>query len=82
VKMRVKYKILVIDDDEIVRETCEAVLQRGGYGVSLCATGESGLKMMEEKSFDLVLLDMLLPEMTGLEALKKIKRKFPAGMLC
>ena len=64
--------ILVIDDEEIMREVITTLLEQEGYRVSWAATGEEGVQKVEEESPDLVLLDLMLPAMGGLAALEKI----------
>ncbi len=66
-------KILIIEDDELLRGLIYQKLLREGYEISQAIDGESGLKMVVEEKPDLVLLDLLLPGMDGFEVLKKIK---------
>jgi len=67
--------ILIIDDDPLIRKTLSSHLSRNDFEVHLAEEGEDGLELYEEKSPDLVVLDIRLPDMDGLEALKKIKEK-------
>jgi len=66
-------KILVIDDEPIVRISCERVLSSEGYEVKSVSSGKEGFELLEKESFDLVLLDLKMPDMDGVEVLKKIK---------
>ncbi len=67
--------ILIIDDDPLIRKTLSSHLSRDDFEVHLAEDGEDGLELYDEKSPDLVVLDIRLPDMDGLEALKKIKKK-------
>jgi len=69
--------ILVVDDESEIREGLEILLSSEGYGVSSASTGESGLAKLEEHPFDLLLLDVSLPDRNGLDLLKEIHRRDP-----
>jgi len=64
--------ILVVDDEEIMREVITTLLEEEGYRVTSAATGEEGIEKVKEDACDLVLLDLMLPSMSGLEALEEI----------
>jgi two-component system response regulator PilR (NtrC family) len=66
--------ILVIDDEEIIREALEALLVVEGYRVTTAATAERGLDALGNRSFDVVLLDLMLPDRNGLQVLEDIRR--------
>ena len=68
-----KEKILVADDEKSMREFLEIMLKKEGYRVSLASNGEEVLKLLEKDVVDLVLLDIRMPKMDGIAALKKIK---------
>ncbi len=70
-------KILVIDDEAIVRVSCERVLKPEGYHVVVTPKGTEAIGMLENEQFDLVLTDLKMPDMDGLEVLKTIKSKWP-----
>src|SRR6266849_2166610 len=72
-----KGSILVGDDEAEIREGLELLLRGEGYGVSSAETGESGLAKLEERPFDLLLLDVSLPDRNGLELLREIRRRDP-----
>ncbi|HEX8837808.1 MAG TPA: sigma-54 dependent transcriptional regulator [Candidatus Acidoferrum sp.] len=72
-----KGSILVVDDESEIREGLELLLKGEGYGVSSAETGESGLAKLEEHPFDLLLLDVSLPDRNGLDMLKEIRRRDP-----
>lgn len=66
--------ILVIDDDPLLRQFVELVLGQGGYNVSSACTGALGLKALQHAKWDLVLLDVEMPDMSGLELLSLLRR--------
>ncbi|NIS61858.1 MAG: response regulator [Proteobacteria bacterium] len=68
-----KPAILVVDDDEVMRQTLSDVLKKRGYMVSTAETGGQTISSVKEQLFDLVLLDIRLPDMDGLDVLKGIK---------
>jgi len=68
-----KPSILVVDDDEIMRETLSDVLRKRGYDIFSVGSGNGALSMIKKNLIDLILLDMKLPDVDGLEVLKKIK---------
>lgn len=72
-----KASILVIDDEESIREIISDFLGDEGFYVLGAETGSGGLAKMEERKPDVVLLDMMLPDQSGMDVLKKIKRQFP-----
>ena len=72
-----KGAILVVDDELEIREGLELLLTSEGYGVTSAATGESGLARLEEQPFDLLLLDVSLPDRNGIDLLKEIRRRDP-----
>ena len=72
--MSAKGSILIIDDEEEVRESLHQLLTLEGYGVATAPTAEEGLKKVQERFFDLTLLDVTLPDGNGLDVLKVIKR--------
>ena len=72
-----KGSILVVDDESEIREGLEVLLKSEGYGVASAETGESGLAKLEEHPFDLLLLDVSLPDRNGLDLLKEIHRRDP-----
>lgn len=72
-----KGKILVIDDEDIVRTSCSRTLCPEGYEVKLAKNGAEGLKFANEERFDLVLTDLKMPDIDGIEVLRMIKEKWP-----
>lgn len=72
-----KGRILVIDDEDIVRTSCSRALVPEGYEVKAAKNGLEGLKMIGDEKFDLVLTDLKMPDMDGIEVLKRIKEGWP-----
>ncbi len=70
-------RILVIDDEPIIREVLQEILTREGHIPTLTPDAESGLRTLDESEFELVILDLMLPGMGGLETLKEIRRRDP-----
>jgi len=70
-------KILVIDDEEVLRDVLETLLVREGFDVISAATGEEGLSMLDSDVVDLIVLDVMLPGMSGMETLRSIKESNP-----
>jgi DNA-binding NtrC family response regulator len=70
--MSTQPSILVVDDEEIMREVITTLLEEEGYRVTSAATGEEGIEKVKEDACDLVLLDLMLPAMSGLEALEEM----------
>ncbi len=66
-------KILVVDDELSMREFLEILFTKEGYQVETASTGEDALKMIGEDNYDLVLCDIMMPRVTGMEVLQKAK---------
>ena len=69
--------ILVIDDEESMRDSCRQALLRDENRVEVAEDGAKGLAILEKESFDLVILDLKMPGLSGMEVLKKIKEEDP-----
>lgn len=65
--------ILVIEDDDVLRENISLILESEGYSVTKAVDGEAGTKAIETHKFDLVLCDIMMPQMDGYDVLKSIK---------
>lgn len=68
-----KPSILIVDDDNVIRETLSDVLKKSGYEVYTEGSGSGAFSILKKHIIDLILLDMKLPDIDGLEVLKKIK---------
>ena len=73
--------VLVIDDEEIIREVIGRLLRREGYEVKTVGSGEEGLEVARNEPCDLVLLDLMLPGMGGLEVLSEFVEKHPQAVV-
>ena len=67
-------RILVVEDNEINREVAEAILQQAGFTVSLAENGQVALTLLQTCDYDLVLMDMQMPVLDGLEATRALRR--------
>jgi len=74
-------RILVIDDDEIVREVLVEYLENEGYEVIACSNGYRGLELFKSDKFELVILDLIMPGINGIEVLKEIRRFSPRSIV-
>jgi sigma-B regulation protein RsbU (phosphoserine phosphatase) len=73
--------LLVVDDDELNRDMLSRRLGRKGYNVIASADGNSALAQVAQRPFDLVLLDVMMPGISGLEVLKILRERYPATEL-
>ncbi len=72
-----KKKIMVVDDEEAIRMLYEEEFDDEGYDVVSCSNGSEALERFEEEKPDIVILDIAMPGISGLEVLSKIKEKSP-----
>lgn len=72
-----KARILVVDDEPIVRISCRRALEPEGYEVAQAENAHAGLEMLAAEKFDLVLTDLKMPGMDGIEFLRNIKLRWP-----
>ncbi|VBB42450.1 Two component, sigma54 specific, transcriptional regulator, Fis family (fragment) [uncultured Desulfatiglans sp.] len=70
-------KILVVDDESAICDLVVEFLSFKGYAVSSASKGYAGLRMFQQEDYDLVLLDIRMPEISGLDVLREIKRIRP-----
>jgi DNA-binding NtrC family response regulator len=68
-------RILVVDDEVDIRESLEALLEFEGYRVDMAATAGEGARALENASYDLVLLDLMLPDRSGMELLNDVRQR-------
>jgi DNA-binding NtrC family response regulator len=68
-------RILVIDDEDDIRESLETLLTLEGYAVDEAANGGEGLRKLETREYDLILLDLMMPDRSGMDVLKDIRQR-------
>ena len=68
-------RVLVVDDDSAILDACYQVLARQEYGTSLAEDGEKGLALLRQEAYDLVILDLKLPKVDGMDVLKTIREE-------
>ena len=66
-------KILIIEDDQVIGNVCYNHLMAEGYHVKTTPDGESGLNMMRSFKPDVILLDLILPQMSGMDVIKQVR---------
>jgi two-component system phosphate regulon response regulator PhoB len=66
-------RILLVEDDRFLRRACESSLRQRGFTVISAVDGEEGLRLAQQERPDLVLLDMLMPRLSGVEVLRALK---------
>jgi len=76
-----KATVLVIDDDETIRHFLPRELKAEGYQVLTADSGKAGLQILEKEPADLVLLDIRLPDLTGIQVLERIRTQWPEQMV-
>lgn len=68
-KVRASIEILVVDDEHTLRESCATLLTSNGYSVEICGRGEDAVELLRRRPFDIVLADVFLPGIPGLDIL-------------
>ena len=74
---RLRATVLLIDDDGAVRQLFRQALEGEGYDVVEAPTGTEGLRLLHERPVDVVLTDIIMPDMDGLEVVRELRRDFP-----
>lgn len=72
-----KSRILVVDDEESIREFLEIMLKKEGYEITLAEDGQKAKDLLAKKSFDMIISDLQMPHVTGIELLKHVKETAP-----
>lgn len=70
-------RILIIDDEKVIRDGVERALAGAGYQITKAASGEIGIELIERQGFDIVLLDLMMPGVDGFTVLDWVKEKYP-----
>jgi DNA-binding NtrC family response regulator len=71
-------RILIVDDEASIRDLCARVLSRAGFAVVTAGNGTEGLKMLQAEAFDLVISDIRMPGISGLDVLEHAKQRYPS----
>ena len=72
-----KAKILVVDDEEIVLKSCRKILEGGGHEVFTALSGQEAFDLLKSEPFDIVITDVKMPGVDGMEVLEKVKKEYP-----
>jgi len=75
--MSSQIRVLVVDDEESMRIACRQSLELAGYSISTAENGDQALQRIRQESFDVALLDLRMPGLPGMEALKRLKQESP-----
>ncbi|MEE8578212.1 MAG: response regulator [candidate division Zixibacteria bacterium] len=75
--MKSSISVLVVDDEEMMRNLLDKILSREGFRILTAADGVYALEMLEKEEVDLIISDMKMPRMTGFELLKQVKEQHP-----
>jgi DNA-binding response OmpR family regulator len=70
-------RILVVDDDMIVCESCKRILEEEGYEVDVALSGKEAFDKMQEDPFEIVITDLKMPGIDGMEVLKTLRKEYP-----
>jgi DNA-binding NtrC family response regulator len=79
--MAERIRILVVDDELVIRESLKGWLKKGGYQVDAAEGGAKALEMLEDTAYDLLFLDIMMPVMNGIEVLQAVKERYPQTMV-
>ncbi len=71
-------KLLIVEDEDTLCESLQRVFLREGYEVDRAESAESAVKLLEAKSYDLIITDIILPGISGIELLAKYRKKNPS----
>ncbi|HEY6146687.1 MAG TPA: sigma-54 dependent transcriptional regulator, partial [Thermoanaerobaculia bacterium] len=74
-------RLLVVDDEEVIRDVLQALLEREGYEVATASDAREALSRFDADPYDVVLLDLMLPDRPGLEVLREIRRRDPDAVV-
>lgn len=70
------FKILIVDDDADYRETYSMLLKKKGYSIDVAASAKEAYKLMDEEFYPLIISDMMMPGINGIEFLKEVKENY------
>jgi len=72
--MNAAIKILLVDDDDLIRENLSALLERAGFQVTTAENGQSALDLLARQRPDIVVLDVMMPKLNGREVLRQLRQ--------
>ncbi len=70
-----KQSILLVDDDQEFRKAMKKMFERSGYSVTLAADGQEALNILSEETFDLIISDLRMPNLNGMQLMEELKKK-------
>lgn len=73
--------ILVVDDERTLRESCRSVLEADGYRIEVCSKGSEALQTVQRRRFDIILTDLYLADVTGMDLLKAVTEQYPGTIV-
>jgi DNA-binding response OmpR family regulator len=74
-------RILVVDDEDAIRLTLDTLLRRRGYAVTTAAGGAEALALIEQQPFDLLVLDLMMPGLSGLDVARHARQHLPTAAI-
>jgi DNA-binding NtrC family response regulator len=74
-------RILVIDDEMIVCESCKRILEEDGYEVDIALSGKEAFERMKENPYDIIITDLKMPEIDGMEVLRTFRKEYPDAII-
>lgn len=74
-------KVVVIDDEPVVCESCKRILERAGYLVETFTNSKEALERVSQEIFDAAIVDLKMPDIDGMELLRRIKQEYPEIMV-
>lgn len=76
-----KYSILIVDDSELIRKVLQYELEKKGYEITVAENGEEAVNKLNEFCYDIIITDLMMQYMGGIDVLKKAKEKYPDAMV-
>ena len=70
-------RILVVDDEDIVIKSCMRILEDGDYQIDSAHDGREALRKVEDSPYDIMIVDIMMPNIGGLEVLRRVKEAYP-----
>jgi DNA-binding NtrC family response regulator len=74
-------RVLVVDDEQTLRDSCASLLRASGFEPTVCARGDDALRLVRNRTFDIVLVDLFLPRISGLDILEAVRQTSPDGIV-